>query len=556
MKPARMTKWTLALHVTAVSLFAAAWAWGADNPTKTVPQGGILRGALEADIDHWDGTSYYSEGYIVSYLTCRGLMGFPATTKSPSNLVPRPDLAAAPPRVSSDGLTYTFTLRQGIRFSNGAPVTTADVEDSFLRTLDAKAAFTGGGTGLYDVIEGAEAFRNGKATDVPGITTTRDTITFKLTRRDGSFNYVLAMPFSCVFPKGSPRNHTEVPPPTTAPYMLVQHEPNRLVKIVRNPMWERNRAAGLPEDPNTNNVDEVELQIAVPADTQLLRIKNNELDFSLDYSAVRGANLSAVAGDASLKDRFYASPRARLKAIIMNTSVPPFDNVKARQAVSYAIDRVGLIKVLGGPSVGVPWSQIFAKPLIAPGEPAEIYPATSDIARAKALLAGSQLPLTATVHYREKTDEADLAPAIQSQLAQIGIQLKLQGHTQDVYVAYISNPKNEAQMFFSNWETDIPDGAGIFSQAFPSSAAGGGANWSQLRDPAVDADIARITAMPIGTARTAAWSQLSTHLTRNVAPWAVITSRNALQLTSTRYGGYYFSVVKYLDLAQAYIKKQ
>src|SRR5436309_9547990 len=93
-----------------------------------------LRVGLPSDLDYTDpALSFLSLGWQLEYSTCAKLMNYPDSGLRSD--VPQPEIAAALPLVSSDGRTYTFTIRSGLRFSNGAPVTAADVAWTFNRTL-------------------------------------------------------------------------------------------------------------------------------------------------------------------------------------------------------------------------------------------------------------------------------------------------------------------------------------------------------------------------------------------------------------------------------------
>ena len=88
------------------------------------------------------------------------------------------------PEVSADGLTYTFQLREGVKFNDGRPVTGEDVKGTFLRALDPEAAFQVFGTVYYDAIKGVPEYKEGKAKDIEGIAVDGNTVTFTLTREE------------------------------------------------------------------------------------------------------------------------------------------------------------------------------------------------------------------------------------------------------------------------------------------------------------------------------------------------------------------------------------
>ena len=87
-----------------------------------VKKGGILKGAISKDYDYWDGTGYYGDLWSLEYVTGNALLDYP-DQPGPNQDELIPGVAADLPQVSADGLTYTFKIRQGLKFNNGAPVT-------------------------------------------------------------------------------------------------------------------------------------------------------------------------------------------------------------------------------------------------------------------------------------------------------------------------------------------------------------------------------------------------------------------------------------------------
>jgi peptide/nickel transport system substrate-binding protein len=139
-----------------------------------------------------------------------------------------PGLAEEMPEISEDGLTYEFTFRKGLRYSDGTPLKASDFEHSIRRVLNLES----GGSAFYLVIEGAQDFIDaGKCDgDIAGIETDDKSgrVTIRLTEPDGAFQHVLAMWFSAPVPGDTPcRNLTKEPPPGIGPYVFTESVPNR-----------------------------------------------------------------------------------------------------------------------------------------------------------------------------------------------------------------------------------------------------------------------------------------------------------------------------------------
>jgi peptide/nickel transport system substrate-binding protein len=159
-----------------------------------------------------------------------------------------PDLARTLPRPAAGGTTYTFTLRRGIRYSNGVLVRASD----FRRGLQRQLSF-GASPGYYDDILGAPACRPSPGScDLSAGIITNDaagTVTFRLSQPDPDFLYKLALLFAIPAAPGAPAHRTITGPPFlpgTGPYMISQYRPNVSFTLVRNPYFRQWSYAAQP----------------------------------------------------------------------------------------------------------------------------------------------------------------------------------------------------------------------------------------------------------------------------------------------------------------------
>ncbi|HEV2723740.1 MAG TPA: ABC transporter substrate-binding protein, partial [Thermoleophilaceae bacterium] len=148
-----------------------------------------------------------------------------AGRKSGAQLIP--GLAEDMPEISEDGTTYTFRIREGLRYSNRSPVRASDFEHTIKRVLTLKA-----GASFYRGIDGAEEYMKGseKTADIAGIEADdgRRQVTVRLTERDTTFLHKLAIGFAGMVPAGTP--FTELardPPPGVGPYAIRRVTPGR-----------------------------------------------------------------------------------------------------------------------------------------------------------------------------------------------------------------------------------------------------------------------------------------------------------------------------------------
>ena len=520
-----------------------------------VTRGGILKLANTSDYDYYDGTSYAADIWSLEFLTCNGLLDYPDTT-GPDASALQPGIAQDMPTVSADGLTYTFKIRTGIRFSNGAEVTPQDVIGTYERMLDPNAEFSPLISGYYNGIVGVDKYAavdaNGKplASDpktISGITANGQDVSFKLTKPDPSFLYATALRFACIVPAGSSHKHTTLPPPMTGPYTFTEVQPNREFKIRRNPVWAANVKAGMPQAAGSNNIDGIDYSIMSP-EQMLLKLKGNALDVNVDGSSLAGANANAIGDDAAYKSRFFSFDDASTSYWYFNdNAASPMQNLKLRQAVNYAIDRQGLLKLSGGKFIGSTWSQFLPSNLLAPGAATNLFPASPDLAKAKQLIqeSGVRTPIKINLYFPSGGPVDQPAQNVAQSLKQVGFDVTLKGEGPSVYYQDIQDPKAARDdIGFASWAEDYSDASTYFGPVLDSASADGGSNYGDFKDPTLDAAIAKIDLMPLGAARVKAWSDLSTQTMETLTPVASFRNRRRSFLVSDRVEHFQFNPTK------------
>ena len=244
--------------------------------------------------------------------------------------------------------TYTFQLRPGLRFSDGAPVRPED----FRATIERVVRLTprGGLTPpFYGGIAGAEACTPRRCELSKGVETdaAARTITIRLRRPDVEFAHKLALPLAYVLPAHAPaRKMRGRPPPGTGPYRITAFTPGRSVRLVRNPRFRSWSAEARPD----GFPDAINFAISTDPAAQVAAVQHGRADavvaagefggqLSLDQDralALADAN-HVLTGSAPNTNSFFVNVRAR-----------PFDDPRVRRALNYAIDRRRMVKLAGG----------------------------------------------------------------------------------------------------------------------------------------------------------------------------------------------------------------
>ena len=510
------------------SASSSAAAPGTASGTLTAA---MSSGAIDTmDPNRW----YFAVTWGLANAMCTTLVRYADKSGSAgTQLVPG---TANMPTISSDGLTYTFTLRPGAKFSDGTPITGQDIKYTFMRLMNATIDT---GTGYYFTnVAGAPAYLAGKSTTLPGITATNSTVTFHLTAPDGAFLYKAALPTTCPVPTGTPMKAQESGALemnyASGPYKLQSYQPGRQIVMVFNKNYDQ--ALG-----TRGHVAKYVFQIGVQASQASLEIQAGQLDFQTSNLAT--ADIIRISHNAALASQVHQSPRPETTYLFLNNEEAPFNNIDVRKAVNYAIDRTAILQQWGGPLVGSVTSQIMV-PGATGYAPYSAYPNTPDLAKAKALMTASGVKMPITTSLRTQNDAPgfmNMAEVIKSNLAAIGINVNVIGSPNSVNSSYISNPASHTPMGIEPWSLDFPDAEALINTGMDPATPNAAPNLTRFGDaafiPAFNA-----AAAALGAKRAQLYETLDKNLMTQVAPYAPIFNARWYDFVSTRVGGYTYSV--------------
>ena len=537
-------------------------------------KGGIYRIGWEQSFgftNNFDPTGEYlgNAWGLYSNLMLRSLVGYKHLPGAAGNETIG-DLATDVPKPTDGGLTYTYTLRDGIKW--GPPVnrvvTSKDVAYAMNRLANPKDG--GQYSFYYTDIVGWDAVASGTAKTISGITTTDDkTIVFKLTKPVGDFNLRMSMPATAPIPsevgdcfEGKPGDYGR-DVVSNGPYMLQGMDAVKLpcsaVKpasgyagangnhliLVRNPNYDQST-----DDYRKNYPDQFAFRINSNADDIFAQVKAGTLED--EVSSPQPKTIRDYATDPSLKPKMIPNVGDRTNYFTMNLTQPPFDDVHIRKAMNWIVDKSALQKAWGGPIPGAIANHIVPPVLynngLAEYDPYATPNHAGDLAKAQAEMKlskydpGKTGKCTASackgvlVIADTRAVDTRMVPLLQADAAKIGLTLTVRS-INGAYTTIQTPAKNIPMSERPSWGKDFADPGTFFSLLFhskaiikdgntnyslvgitPAIAAKVGAKGNLTGVPSVDPDVDKCQG-ELGDARTTCWENLDKKLMEQVVPW-------------------------------------
>jgi len=357
-----------------------------------------------------------------------------------------PGVATSLPKSNSDGTDLTFTLRKGLKYSNGEPVKASDFPSSIIRDFKMNSP----GIGFFSNIVGSEACEANptKCKSISGIITNDQagTVEIKLIKPQSDFLYILTTFFAALVPSSTPQKDTENPPPAAdGPYYISSYKPSRSFVALRNKYWKP-----IPGIPN-GNPDKIVALMTNDLAQSAQYITSGQYNY--DENTLPTDRLKQLQSKYGDQIKLWATPSTYYFA--MNERTPPFNNIKAREAVNYAINRQTLVNLRGG--LGVP-TENFLPPSypqykkITP--PAYPY----SLSKAKQLVQESGTKGMTVGVYTISDDVIDKNQGeyLGNQLNKIGWHAVMHELAGANYFVVVGNQSTKAQIGFTDWFEDYP----------------------------------------------------------------------------------------------------
>ncbi|MBA8792508.1 peptide/nickel transport system substrate-binding protein [Friedmanniella endophytica] len=478
------------------------------NQTTAATKGGDLTILTSSTQLNFDPAKSQSLAITSLGLVLRRLTSWETSPNAPTKVIP--DLATDTGRPSDGGRTWTYTLKDGLKYDDGTPITSEDikygVERSFAPQLSGglsyhKSLLVGGSSygGPYD----------GK--QLSSIETPNDkTIVFHLNAPYGDWPWIVSMGAFAPVPKAKDTNPATYgnDPAASGPYKIDKLQQGVSLTMSRNPNWSQATDQARTAGPDTITF-KMGQDETVQAQALISDSGANATSFGADF--VPAAQLAQAQGNPQVGNRLVTSADGALNFLSMNTQRGALKNVKVRQAFNYAIDRKAFITASGGSVSGDP-----ATTLITPGIPGrqvyDDYPAgdDGDVAKAKQLLSESgQSNLKLTLLVSNQPIALAQAQAIQQALQRIGgVTITLRPLDDNALSSAVTQGNGDYDLYLGSWQPDFPSANGNIQPLFDSSQIGnGGYNTSRYDNAKVDALIKQATGEVDQTKAEALWAE-------------------------------------------------
>jgi ABC-type transport system substrate-binding protein len=337
----------------------------------------------------------------------RTLLSYVGKPTAEGGAVLRPDLAQRMPSISTDGLTWTFHLKAGIRYA--PPFEEREVEAAdFIRALERFGRLNRFFAGFYRDIEGFPEFAEGKANSIAGLEAGDPrTLVVHLTRPAGDLGNRLALPFAAPIPPRAASGHDNEYGRflvASGPYMLAGSEqldfsrppaaqeavpgylPGKQIVLIRNPSWNRQTDLLRPA-----NVDRIEVTIGGSPSRLAREVERGGLDLvDVDPPPDEVRRYRRTPG---LREGVFLNPSDSIHWIVLNVAAPPFDDVHVRKAANLAVDKGRLLGLPGTPLADFAGHIILDSllnnllldydPYATPGHRGDVRKAKAEMARSK-----------------------------------------------------------------------------------------------------------------------------------------------------------------------------
>jgi peptide/nickel transport system substrate-binding protein len=527
----------VAVAVGAALLVAAGFASpaqssvsGAKSSFAGAKKGGTLRlNMSSSDVDYIDpALAYYQLSWDILYIACRPLLNYP-DKPSPAGSRLFADGAAAFPKVTNGGKTYTFRVRSGMKFSNGVPITAKNYQAAINR--DANPKMESPSLPFFQDIVGATDAAGNPKTPVSGVTAKGNTLKIRLKKAGPDILSRMAMLFFCPVPapgqKGAPKITSQGVNsfPGSGPYYVAARTPNGPILIKRNKFYKGPR-------PHNASVISV-VAVNTNPDTSFNQVQRGEINYDMG-----GLPPTVHAGLAKKyginKSRYFVHPQVATRYLGLNTQ-RLFGNLALRKAANLAIDRKGMIN-LRGAFAGHATDQLLPSNLRG-YKNANIFPFRPNIAAAKKLAGNAKH--NAVMYTTTSPVGTNQGVLVQSLYKNIGINVDVSRFGTGTMYKKCGTKSEAYDICNVGWIADYPDPFDFMNVLLSGDSIhdSNNNNYSYFNNGKVNSQLNSASRL-FGAKRFSTYGSLDVSIMKNYAPIVAWDNDNDREFISGKTGCY------------------
>jgi len=572
-----------------------SWLSANHNASGAPVMGGTLQveGSTDLSAAADPQAEYETIGFTLERAYTRQLVSYPASTDLTKAETVVPDAAASLPSVTADGLTYSFTLRPGLMWNTNPPraVTSGDFKRGVLRNCDPTLAPNGNPGYYIATIVGFKAFCTAfEAADpgespaaraatinnanVSGIQTPSDTtIVFSLTQPATDFNNIIALPFASAAPVEYLK-YTPLAPGNVlysdGPYAITTYNVGHQIILTKNAAWSQST-----DQLRRQYVNEIDVKVDLAGSAAATQVQQDlsagtaDLEWNTNVPPADIRGLESPSWNPQLG--VFPAPGTTNPYLVFNVQSPnnsgALGNVKVRQALEYAIDKVAINKIYGGASLNEPLNQV-----IAPGAEGYVsfndYPANNnqgDPAKCKSLLkaAGYSTGITLKDYYRNSGNHPAVFQEVQSDFAKCGVTVVGTPIATGYYGSSGIGVTTPNGLKAGHWDITepgwVPDwfgptnGRATLPDIFDGALSFPGSDWGGYDNPAVDALVAQAESATTISAAAALWHQADLQVMKDAPFIPFETSLTPLFRSARVHNAVFIPFSEYYDITQVWL---
>ncbi|WP_405990972.1 ABC transporter substrate-binding protein [Streptomyces sp. NBC_00986] len=532
--------------------------------------GGTMEVLQRDSFAHLDpGQIYVSDEMALSQLIHRGLTGYKATSTDGKSHEVVGDLATDSGTTTDGGKTWKYTLKDGIKFQDGTPITSKDIRQTVERLF---APFINQGPSYLQQwlanTSGADYRKllpDGpyKGKHLPSsVLETPDakTIIFHFKTPHSDLPYALAMAgYSVVSAKGDTQAKYDKTPVVTGPYKIQSFKSGKSMVLVKNTNW----------DPKTDPirhqyVDQFNFtfnqQFETSTKALLADSGADQTGVSLS-NQVDAGNLSSVLKDPKMKSRTISGYQPYVGQMNINMSHPAMKDKTVREAIAYALPITPFVRAFGGTDAMEVAGGLIS-PTVSGYDPTfdpfgkKKKPA-GDPVKAKALLKkAGKLGMKLTFGYTNTPEGQQYSTAMAAGLKKAGFNVQRQEIPAETYYDQVSKLDNNYDIFHTAWGADWPSASTVIPPLYDGRVIADGAqNYSQINDPKVNSEIDRINKITDPVKAAAEWEKLDQYIVKDVVNVVPTAYYKQTQIAGSKVGGLvYDDVIGGVDPRRLFVK--